>query len=200
MTTPTEILSREHRMIEQGLEVLDVLATQGEKGELDVACAKDLMHFIRRYGDTCHHGKEEDLLFPHLESRGFAPDAGPTAVMRGEHDEGRAHVRHMTAMLAESPVTASERQLSFARHARLFTSMLRHHIVKEDTCLWSMVNAVLTQEDATTLVEAMEAYESDEFPDGEIEQLESLVVGLRRRVGLAPRSVEDPAARNPMEV
>src|SRR5512137_79380 len=92
----TEILSEEHRVIEQVLSALEKMADETERtGELDVAGAKDAVDFFRNFADRCHHGKEEARLFPLLEQHGFSPDCGPTAVMRLEHEQGRAHVRGM---------------------------------------------------------------------------------------------------------
>lgn len=181
---PTELLSREHRHIEGALEVLEVLAAQASRGELDVPCARDCLHFLRRYADEAHHGKEEDLLFPYLERKGFSIDAGPTAVMRAEHDEGRSHVRQMARMLGEGTMSSSDRMAAFSRHAEAFVLLLRQHITKEDTCLWSMANAVLSEDDERRLLEAFETFESDTFPDGELVELEDTVTGLRERVGL----------------
>ena len=69
-------------MIEQVLDCLEQMANQCERaGRLDPGPARDAVTFFRAFADRCHHGKEEQQLFPMLEDRGFSPEAGPTAVM-----------------------------------------------------------------------------------------------------------------------
>ena len=91
---PTEILSGEHRVIEQVLTCLERIAEQcAAEGRLDRTSAEQALEFFRNFADRCHHGKEEVHLFPALEAKGFPRDGGPTGVMLHEHDQGRAHVR-----------------------------------------------------------------------------------------------------------
>ena len=66
---PTEILSSEHRVIEQVLDCLDQIITGAERtGKLDSAAATDAVDFFRTFADQCHHGKEETHLFTALEA------------------------------------------------------------------------------------------------------------------------------------
>jgi hemerythrin-like domain-containing protein len=38
-----------------------------------------MMEFLSVFADTCHHGKEEDFLFPGLEAAGIPNEGGPSA-------------------------------------------------------------------------------------------------------------------------
>lgn len=93
---PTELLMQEHRVIEQVLDCLEIMAQRANAGDkLDVESAKQAIDFFGNFADKCHHGKEEDCLFPLLEEKGFSREQGPTGVMLHEHEEGRRHVRGM---------------------------------------------------------------------------------------------------------
>ena len=50
----------------------------------------DAMDFIKTFADSCHHAKEEDLLFPAMGEAGFPSRGGPVGVMLMEHEQGRA--------------------------------------------------------------------------------------------------------------
>ena len=54
---PTEILSDEHRVIEQVLACLERIAEEAETRTLDVAAARDVVTFVQNFADRCHHGK-----------------------------------------------------------------------------------------------------------------------------------------------
>jgi hemerythrin-like domain-containing protein len=81
----TEILTHEHRVIEQVLGCLEAMGAEARAaGRLDGAAAQDAVAFFRNFADRCHHGKEEVHLFPALEAKGFPRDGGPTGVMLDE--------------------------------------------------------------------------------------------------------------------
>ncbi len=140
---PTQILMSEHRLIERGLECLETMATRArDDATLVVADASELLRFIEEFADAGHHAKEETHLFPAMEARGLPSHAGPTAVMRAEHEEGRAHVRAMSRAVLCAPADLEV----FARHALAFVSLLRQHIMKEDQILFPMADGMIAPE------------------------------------------------------
>jgi hemerythrin-like domain-containing protein len=164
---PTEILTHEHRVIEQVLSCLLALSHRAEShGSLDREAASGAIEFLRGYADRWHHGKEEERLFPLMEARGLSPNEGPTAVMRVEHAQGRRHIDAMNGAIdaaARGDAAALER---FVGQARAYVVLLREHIEKEDHCLFPMAEQVLSEEDhRRLLVEFEDAVSSERGPD-----------------------------------
>lgn len=176
---PTEILSAEHRVIEQVLNCLEKMAEQAEQtGKIDGAAA-DAVAFFRTFADQCHHGKEEALLFPLMEARGFPRHGGPTGVMLSEHESGRARVRGMATAIEKTDVKR------FVEDARGFIALLRQHIEKEDHCLFTMANQAFSEADQTKLLEGFEAVERDHMGAGTHEKFLKLADDLADRYGVA---------------
>ncbi len=51
---------------------MEAICNNLEKGkELNVAHFKKILDFIKGFADKCHHGKEEDILFPDLIDHGL---------------------------------------------------------------------------------------------------------------------------------
>lgn len=184
--TPTEILSSEHRVIEQVLVCLERLIEEsGAAGRLDAQVATDVLEFIREFADRCHHGKEEDQLFPAMEARGFSPQRGPTAVMRSEHDTGRAHVRAMRdAVPAAATGDASALGL-FAEHGRAFVALLSQHIAKEDQILFPMADRAIDAVGQAELLERFQHVEAHHMGTGTHEKYLQLARRLCERYGVA---------------
>ncbi|HVK07494.1 MAG TPA: hemerythrin domain-containing protein [Gemmataceae bacterium] len=178
----TAILMTEHRVIEQVLSVLEVMARRAEQLEvLDAAAAGEALDFLRTFADGCHHGKEEDELFPRLEARGLARDGGPTGVMRHEHDLGRTLIGRMaTAVERRSPA-------EFAGPAREYVRLLRDHIWKEDNRLFQMADRVLTAGDDDELLRGFEAAEHRHLGTGTHEAYLALADRLADRFAV-PRA------------
>jgi hemerythrin-like domain-containing protein len=137
----------EHQTILRVLASLEALITR--EPEEPVSTFRDAVQFLRDYADRLHHGKEEDLLFPAMEASGIPAEQGPTAVMRIEHDEGRALVRRM-ADLAEVGDAEFDRA-AFSVPARSFIDLLRAHIGKEDHILYPMAGRLMRGSDLAQL-------------------------------------------------
>jgi hemerythrin-like domain-containing protein len=61
---PTDILSSEHRVIEQVLDCLDkMIQTCQLEHKFDEQSAKDAVDFFRNFADRCHHGRRRRICF-----------------------------------------------------------------------------------------------------------------------------------------
>ena len=169
---PTRMLMDEHRNIERVLDCLERMTVLADaSGHLDRTSAREALAFFRGYADRCHHGKEEDLLFPMMEKRGFPGNSGPLAVMRDEHEIGRTHIRAMDESIdgAERGDTAALE--SFAYHARAYVLMLRDHIEKEDHRLFRMADDALSTDDQQELVTQFERADRQLPADATLQEL-----------------------------
>jgi len=97
---PTAELSREHQAILLMIRILERMSDRLEAGEnVDLTHLEKAVDFIKVFADKCHHGKEEDLLFPAMEKAGIPKTGGPLGVMLHEHVEGRGFVKAMSYSL-----------------------------------------------------------------------------------------------------
>jgi len=179
---PTEILMQEHRVIEQVLDCLEIIAQRSDtEEELDLEPANQAVDFFRNFADRCHHGKEEECLFPLLEKKGFSPEQGPTSVMRLEHEAGREHVRGMAKASAAIAAGDASAKASFVSHAQAFVQLLREHIQKEDQCLFQMADKVLNEQEQLKLLESFARVEHDDMGQGIHEKYLDIAAGLAKR-------------------
>ncbi len=149
--TPTEMLRHEHEVILRALAVLEVIGHRLEAGEtVDRKALGWLRDFFGTFADKCHHGKEEQHLFPAMERHGIPQEGGPLGVMLREHEEGRALVRAM----------AQDDDRQVAEAIRGYVGLLRAHIDKENEVLFPLAEGVLTGEEQKGLVDAFQAIEA----------------------------------------
>jgi hemerythrin-like domain-containing protein len=191
---PTEILMNEHRVIEQVLDCLDALADAcTREHRLAEEPARQALDFFRSFADRCHHGKEENQLFPMLETRGFSPAAGPTAVMRAEHVEGRAMIHDMEGAIPAAARGEDAARSRWIRAARGYSSMLRQHIEKEDHCLFPMADQALRDADQAELGRLFERVEHDDIGAGVHEKYVALADALADHLGVQKSRVSAQA-------
>lgn len=148
--TPTGQLRDEHQVILRALALLERLGRALDAGKaVERAHLAWLRSFFETFADRCHHGKEEQHLFPALERHGIPREGGPLAVMLQEHEEGRALLRAM-AQGDDRPVAGA---------IRAYAGLLRAHIDKENGVLFPLAEQVLPEGEQRQLLEAFEAVE-----------------------------------------
>lgn len=188
---PTEILSNEHRVIEQVLACLERMIDQSQsRRKLAEQPACEAVVFFRMFADRCHHGKEETHLFPAMEAKGFSRETGPTGVMLREHELGRAHVRGMDQAIEAAAAGDAEALRQFAEHGRAYIELLREHIQKEDHCLFAMADQAFSQEDQQALWEAFQRVEAEEMGAGTHETYLKIANDLADRYGVPHATVD----------
>ena len=187
----TDELKHEHRTIERMLTVIDEAAYKRKLGrDLPPHFFPYVVDFVRNFADRCHHGKEEDNLFPAMEKRGIPGQDGPIGMMLVEHDRGRLYVRQMeeaSNRLASGDIAA----LSAAvENAVGYSQLLRQHIYKEDNILYKIADQVLTASDDKELMAKFEEVERERMGPGKHAEYLKLVEELEREVGIEPTSFE----------
>lgn len=169
-----DALMHEHRVIERGLTVLEVIAERLNRNEaVRGDKVEGLLDFFRVFADQCHHGKEEGLLFPEIEAKGIPKEGGPIGVMLHEHDEGRNLQRQMREAVSDLSNEANRQK--FVAAARDYIALLRQHIWKEDNVLFQMARQVLTEADDERLIRQFEQHEHENIGEGVHEHYHRLV-------------------------
>ena len=175
MQKAIEVLMNEHRLIEQVLGSLETFASEVEGGLApERPVLVDYGAFFREFADSCHHGKEEDILFQRMTERGFPRETGPVAVMLYEHEVGRGHVSALRQVGdGTGPPTAVETRVVL-ENAGAFIPLLRAHILKEDRILYPMAVRLLTGPEMDAMEADFAAFEARRRADGSYDRLHGL--------------------------
>jgi hemerythrin-like domain-containing protein len=172
MKYASEDLINEHEAILHGLTILEKIAVSADAGSLaDKADPAAMIDFLKVFADTCHHGKEENILFPTMERYGIPKERGPIGQMLVEHEEGRKYIRAMAAAAGKTPFDAR----SFATQARGYIELLRSHIQKENTILFPMGDKMIPEPEQRKILEAFERHEETVIGHGVHERLHAML-------------------------
>lgn len=180
-------LKAEHRLIERVLVVLRRLVDRAKTGEgFEVEALTRCVEFFRSFADTCHHGKEEGLLFPVLESRGIDRVGGPIGVMLQEHQLAREYTAEMGHALAAVVAGDPDGEETFREAAERYLDLLHHHILKEDNVLFELGGEVLTGEDESGLCAGFGEQSCQSFGGLTRAELEQMALDLEREWASLP--------------
>ncbi len=174
--TPRQQLKDEHEGILLMLEILGKACERLEKKQkLNENHLEQMVDFFKIFADKCHHGKEEDLLFPELEKAGIPKERGPIGVMLAEHVQGRGFIRGMGESLARLKRGEKNASADFAKNARDYITLLTQHIQKENNVLFPMGDRALPEAKKDELVEKFEDLERDRIGLGTHEKFHELL-------------------------
>lgn len=184
--TPTEELKKEHEAIRTMLGILERVCTKLESGAqanlhevVDPVHLEQIVEFIRVFADKCHHGKEEDLLFPAMEAAGFPRHGGPTGVMLKEHDEGRGYVRALSEAVSQFKAGDLAASVRIIQSARNYIALLDQHIEKENNVLFPMADMHLSEEKQRELSAGFERIETERVGAVKHEEFHQLLHNLK---------------------
>ncbi|MEM3172982.1 MAG: hemerythrin domain-containing protein [Candidatus Nitrosotenuis sp.] len=133
----TESLRKDHLLIEKVLKSMQVtleLLRSGKK--IPESILVPVVDFSKNFTDVCHHGKEEESLFPALERAGMPRHMGPIAVMLMEHQVTKQIAQRMDVSSKEYLRSGSSEQL--VRDISDYIEHVSAHLWKENNRLFVM--------------------------------------------------------------
>jgi hemerythrin-like domain-containing protein len=157
MNTATQNLENDHVHILRLTRVMEKIA---DSSIPRVEHLESIVDIIRNFADGIHHAKEEHLLFPLLEEKGFSSKQGPVAVMLSEHDSGRTYVRGLAEGIQEYKKGDMNALTRIRENILNYSMLLNNHIHKENNILFRMADNVLNSHEQTTLLNQFNAEEN----------------------------------------
>lgn len=138
----TESLRNDHFLIEKMTRALNVTADLLKAGKsIPAPFLEQAIDFTKNFTNVCHHGKEEDTLFPTLERSGMPKEGGPIARMLYEHDVTRQLADRMAASAQSYMQNGDPAQLIADISA--YTDHVSSHLTKENFRLFAMADMML---------------------------------------------------------
>ena len=176
MNAIKELLT-EHEAVRLTLKILNKIGQHIETtGRIDnPQHVEQLFEFFITFVDQCHHGKEEELLFPALEQVGISRKGGPVGVMLKEHQQGRDLVAKMKDRLSDYIDGETEAAMDFKKHADDYISLLDFHIDKENNVLFPMAFKNLPEKKLSELKNGFDKIESEKIGEGRHEKFHKML-------------------------
>jgi hemerythrin-like domain-containing protein len=165
---PTQDLRNEHHGIQLMLSVMGQVSARLKKAEdIPQDHLKRIHEFLKTFADRCHHGKEEDILFPELKKN---PQNLPLLnQLLGEHMSGRDLIRGMGESLPNY-LPGSAHAVHIAVNMDAYISLLARHINLENGKLFSLVEKEFPQKMMDDLAERFERLEREVIGVGRHEE------------------------------
>lgn len=177
-----EELKKEHEAVRFTLNILEKIGLQiAESNQISAHEHLDqLFEFFTTFVDLCHHGKEEELLFPALEKVGISREGGPIGVMLNEHQQGRDLVKKMKGLKDRILNGDSSAVASLNESIAAYTKLLNFHIDKENNVLFPMAVRNLSEGRIQELKEGFDKIEIEKIGVGKHEAFHNMLDELEK--------------------
>lgn len=178
MKKPIQELAEEHGGIVLILKIMESVASRiRERKEVKREDLKRIMEFLQVFADQCHHGKEEQTLFPEMAK--VPEHVALINELLAEHKAARDLIRGMAEALPGF-VVGNPDALHFAVNAEGYTRLLEEHIRKENSVLFPMAMAELSEPVQAEMERKFEQLEQEVIGPGKHELYHHWLEELRK--------------------
>jgi hemerythrin-like domain-containing protein len=178
--TATEQLRHEHEAITLALLILERLCQRLASGEqVNPEHFGQVLEFIQLFADQCHHGKEEEFLFPVLQAAGI-PNLDRMLDVMNEHEHSRSLIRQLAAAWQRHRSGDPAAARLVITSARDYSTFMHDHISKENRILLPIAEAHLSTDGQRQLLENFERLEIEYIGAAGREQFQRTLDSLKQ--------------------
>lgn len=171
-----EDLRHEHNEITIMLDILGKVCELLDAGEdVDHEHLEQLHEFMTVFVDQCHHAKEEESLFPALESIDGDESKKLIEILLSEHKTGRKYAKAIGEAISDNEKMDPTNREKIVKYGRYYIRLLAQHIEKENNILFTMAEKNLSKEQNQELFEEFETMEEEKIGLGKHEQLQEIL-------------------------
>ncbi|MDK2948543.1 MAG: hypothetical protein PWQ63_1703 [Methanolobus sp.] len=171
-----EDLRHEHDEISLMLDVLGRICERLDSGEnVDPVHIKQLNDFMVVFVDGCHHGKEEEFLFPKLESINGEESKKLIEVLIAEHKVGREYASAIGEALFHHENIGSGDRSKIIKYGENYIKLLAQHFDKENKVLFTMAEKKLSAKENQELFEEFEVLVKEKVGMDKYKQLDEML-------------------------
>lgn len=169
-------LKAEHHGIQVMLKILQSISKAIDTHQsVDSEHLKSIHEFLAVFADKCHHGKEEDILFPALQAKGNITMLKMLPILLQEHATGRGYIRALGKKVQEYSAGNRESLKEIGILFRQYSTLLQEHIKSEDETVFPALEHDLDDSLDAELFERFEQLETDVIGLGRHEQFHAML-------------------------
>jgi hemerythrin-like domain-containing protein len=162
----TEILLKEHKVINRFLQVLEEGFRKQKEGKaLPPGFPEKALDVLETYVVRLHLGKEDSILVMGLEERGFSKSRGPLAEMLSEHERIRQTHQSFAEAVKKTKEGDAEGKAAALDVAAQLKALYAEHARKEETRIFAFADETYTDIEHEDTIRAFIAH-SNQIGEG----------------------------------
>ncbi len=180
MSKPVKDLTIEHGSILLMLKVMKKVYEKLDSGEaVEAEQLYKMVEFIKIFADKCHHGKEEDILFPAILNADNSHERLINELL-GEHKTSRDYIKGIGEAL-KNYAPGNPEAIHISRNMSGYVELLTNHIAKESKDLFPLVDKMFTAEKLEEIEKRFEDIEKNIIGEGKHEEYHEWLMDLIKK-------------------
>jgi uncharacterized protein len=184
-----DFLVAEHEMIERAMAVLKNCLSDIDSSAANPVQMKRALDFLLEFGDRMHNRKEEELLFPLMQSRGIPAEGGPLGVMLMEHKAERDLLGVMIMQAGGLRSASAAEKDEYTWNGLEYLRIRAEHIWKENDVLYKMGAKVLDETDNTALLNGFAEIDEQTYGPAARDRYEQMLQEVEAGAGVKTRLI-----------
>ncbi|MBU4567302.1 MAG: hemerythrin domain-containing protein [Desulfarculus sp.] len=172
---PSDEIIAEHEAVLKVLDILGIICDESsELPQMPLAHIEYIIDFFSIFVDKCHHGKEEDILFPELYIVGTPRQKNFVGFLIKEHQKARVLVQEMLETIkvmkgADGLLTTPASEAAADKLiavSRSYINLMRFHINNENQNLLPLIEKLFSRAKQDEFLTLFEQLESERIGNG----------------------------------
>lgn len=185
---PTDILKKDHKVINDIIKILEVCAKALEEGNsCDLDMLKGCMNLIKYFNHKYHRRMEESVLFKIAEKKPLLWNGGNVSPALYEHKEGAEQVRRVADLLRESVsggISGKKSKKIIIKNIYAYSSLLGSHLLQEEKVLYPMIESLLTSQERKNIMKSFERLRHEMSEVGDKDCYRNIIKRYKKRLGI----------------
>ena len=180
--TPTENLIKEHKEINELLEIMSKIAAKIKSKDVFYPTdVEEIIDYLIIIIDKSHHGKEDEVFYPELISTGISKEAEPLSLINYEHTLAKRYLKEISSCVVNCKIGNDFSGELLADSLTNYVVVIQNHIKREEEFVFPIANEVLSTEKQNEILQRFEHIDQQNITHSFLDRFNKLVNKLKSK-------------------
>ena len=180
--TPTENLIKEHKEINELLEIMSKIAAKIKSKDVFYPTdVEEIIDYLIIIIDKSHQGKEDEVFYPELMSTGISKETEPLSIINYEHVLAKRYLKEISSCVVNCKIGNDFSGDLLADSLTNYVIVIQNHIKREEEIVFPIANEVFSTEKQNEILQRFEVIDQKNITHSFLERFNKLLNKLKSK-------------------
>jgi len=180
--TPTENLIKEHKEINELLEIMSKIAAKIKSKDVFYPTdVEEIIDYLIIIIDKSHQGKEDEVFYPELISTGISKETEPLSIINYEHVLAKRYLKEISSCVVNCKIGNDFSGDLLADSLTNYVIVIQNHIKREEEIVFPIANEVFSTEKQNEILQRFEVIDQKNITHSFLERFNKLLNKLKSK-------------------
>jgi len=180
--TPTENLIKEHKEINELLEIMSKIAAKIKSKDVFYPTdVEEIIDYLIIIIDKSHQGKEDEVFYPELMSTGISKETEPLSIINYEHVLAKRYLKEISSCVVNCKIGNDFSGDLLADSLTNYVIVIQNHIKREEEIVFPIANEVFSEEKQHEILQRFEVIDQQNITHSFLERFNKLLNKLKSK-------------------